>query len=194
MPKLKILVSALFALYTCNVFARGAHPPQPDLATAQDLDLSRYLGKWYEIVRRPISFEADCVGVTAEYSARSDGKINVKNSCRRVTCNGKPSVSQGLATVPDPNNPAKLKVSFFWPFQSDYWVLEIDPEYSYAVVGSPDRQYFWILSRTPSLAESVIESILERFHAVGFDFSQLIRTPSCPEGVSTLENPTDKSP
>jgi apolipoprotein D and lipocalin family protein len=177
--KLTSFFMALILAHSTSLFAMGPQKTSPNLPTTSNVDLGRYLGKWYEIARKPLFFEKDCVGVTAEYSLRSDGKIGVKNSCRKNTCEGKLSVANGVGKVIDAPNNSKLKVSFFWPFKGDYWILELDSEYSYAVVGSPDRKSFWILSRSSTLPESLIQSIKFRFELLGFDFSDLVLTPVC---------------
>lgn len=159
-------------------FALGKNK-YPDLDVVPSLDLNRYAGKWHEIARLPQRFEKNCVGVTAEYQVRKDGKVDVKNTCLRTTCEGKVSVANGLARVVDPLTNAKLKVSFFWPFAGDYWVLELDPNYSYAVVGSPDRKSFWILSRTPTFSDSLKKEILERFQTKGFSLENLETPMQC---------------
>ncbi len=151
--------------------------PEPD--TAQKVNLGRYEGKWYEVARLPQSFEKNCVGVTAEYALRPDGKLSVKNTCRKLTCDGRVSQANGVATVVDHHDNSKLKVSFFWPLEGDYWIFEVDPEYRYAVVGSPDKKSFWILSRTPRLSSSIVQSILARFQLKGFDLSNVIFTEAC---------------
>ncbi len=177
-----ILASTLASLSSQNVFAMGSKRTEP-LDTAQNVDLNRYLGKWYEIARLPRLFEKGCVGVTAEYSLRPDGKIDIKNSCRSYTCNGRIYQANGVAKVVDPQTHSKLAVSFLWPFETDYWILEVDPEYSYAVVGSPDRDSFWILSRSPKLPETLVQSILNHYQTLGFDFSELILTQPCDDST-----------
>jgi apolipoprotein D and lipocalin family protein len=123
------------------------------LQTVAKVDLSRYVGRWYEIARYPNRFEKNCVAdVTADYSLRSDGKITVVNSC--LERDGKLNQSKGTAKVVDPATNAKLKVTFFWPFYGDYWIIGLDPEYRFAVVSEPDRRYLWILSRTPQCSNA----------------------------------------
>ena len=173
------VMSALFLVQSSNLLAMGGQKPMPDLEVVSSVDLNRYIGKWYEIVRLPQNFENGCVGVTAEYQLRTDGKVDVKNTCRRSSCEGKVSIADGSARVVDSKTNAKLKVSFFWPFEGDYWILELDSNYSYAVVGSPDRKSFWILSRTPHFPDSVKQNILTRFQTKGFNLEKLETTQSC---------------
>ncbi len=171
------LMSALILGQSSNLFAMGGQ--RPDLEVVNSVDFNQYVGKWYEIGRLPQSFEKGCVGVTAEYQLRTDNKVNVINTCRKSSCEGRVSTANGLARVVDPKSNAKLKVSFFWPFEGDYWILELDPKYAYAVVGSPDRKSFWILSRNPSLSKSLKEDILARFVSKGFNFETLETTQTC---------------
>ncbi len=146
-----------------------------DTTTVEELDIDRYLGTWYEIARFPHSFEKDLVGVTATYSLRNDGKIKVVNQGFKGSLDGKRSRAVGKAKIPDPDDPARLKVSFFLFFYGDYYVLELDPEYRWAMIGSSSPGYFWILSRTPQLDEQVYESLLDNARRRGYELDQLIR-------------------
>ncbi len=146
------------------------------LDTVSNVDLQRYAGKWYEIASYPAPFQAGCTGTTAEYTPRDDGKIGVLNTCNQDRLDGPVNSIQGTARVADPATNAKLKVSFFWPFEGDYWIIELDEEYQWAVVGEPSRQFLWILSRTPTMDEALYESILSRLPDKGYDPARLQRT------------------
>ncbi len=146
---------------------------QPPLQTVPHVDLPRYVGKWYEVARYPNRFEKDCVSdVTAQYTLLPDGKIEVLNSCRKA--DGKLKSSKGKAKVVDSQTNAKLKVTFFWPFYGDYWIIALDPDYRYAVISEPKRKYLWILSRTPQLAPELRTRAVEAIKAQGLDPSRLI--------------------
>jgi apolipoprotein D and lipocalin family protein len=152
------------------------------LETVQNVDVERYTGLWYEIARLPTSFQEGCVGTTAEYSLRDDGKINVVNTCREDTLDGPVERIEGTARVVDEETNAKLGVTFFWPFEGPYWILELDEDYQWAMVGSPDRDMLWFLSRTPTLDEEIYNQLVESAEAKGFDTSNLIQTPQPPGG------------
>jgi len=141
------------------------------------VDLQRYLGTWYEIAAIPQRFQKGCTASVAEYSLRPDGDIKVLNSCRKGTVDGELSSAEGKAWVVDPATNARLKVSFFWPFSGDYWIIELGQDYEYAVVGHPNRKYLWVLSRTPVLDETLYQGILQRMTALGYDLSTVVRTP-----------------
>ena len=141
------------------------------------VDLARYAGTWYEIARYPNRFQKDCVATTATYTLRPDGRVTVVNRCREKTLDGKFKEAKGIAWVADKSTNAKLKVRFFWPFSGDYWIIDLGPEYEYAVVGHPKRSYLWILSRTPSLDPATYQGILDRIQAQGYDLKPIIRTP-----------------
>jgi apolipoprotein D and lipocalin family protein len=151
------------------------------LETVESLDIERYLGRWYEVARLPNRFQQACAGeVTARYSLREDGKIDVINEC--VKQNGATIVAQGVARVVDPTN-TQLKVRFAPAFLSflplvwgDYWVLDLAPDYSWAVIGEPRRKYLWVLSRQPKLAEQTLQGALERAARQGYDPSTIVRT------------------
>jgi apolipoprotein D and lipocalin family protein len=162
------------------VFVAGANDqkrPRPNPLTVIDpVDLNRYVGRWFEIARYPNRFQKDCTAdTTAEYSLRKDGKIEVLNSCKQS--NQKLKKARGTARVIDKQSNAKLKVTFFWPFSGNYWVIDLDPEYGYAVIGEPDRKYLWILSRTPSLDEQTYSAIIDKIRAAGYDPAKLLKTP-----------------
>ena len=160
-----LLVLLLFPL---SVFGANSLP------VVEKVDLNRYLGKWHEIARLPMFFERNCISdVTAEYSLRPDGKIGVLNQCRQK--DGTLSTASGTARVVDQSTNAKLKVSFFWPFFGDYWILELGPNYEYAMVGEPSRKYLWILSRQPNLDEDTYLKLVTKAKLLGFNTSQLIR-------------------
>ncbi len=143
------------------------------LTTVPSVDLQRYLGKWYEIARYPNRFEKACVSdVTANYSLREDGKVQVVNACRKS--NGELKESKGYAKIVEGSNNAKLRVTFFWPFFGNYWIVDLDSNYRYAVVSEPKREYLWVLSRTPVMDEKQYQAILQRIRELGFDTNRLI--------------------
>src|SRR5664279_658949 len=120
-----LLIFSVFFVFNCT----KTNSQMIDQTTVKALDLNRYLGKWYEIARFPHSFEKNLVGVTATYSLRPDGKIEVVNQGYKNTLNGERSKAVGKAKIPNKLEPGKLKVSFFWIFYADYFVLELDENY-----------------------------------------------------------------
>ncbi len=168
-----IVALALLAGPALATAARaGDHP----LEVVPHVDLRRYLGTWYEIATIPQRFQKGCVGVTAEYTLRADGDIDVVNTCRQDTLDGKVRSVRGKAWVVDRATNAKLRVRFFWPFYGAYWIIELDPEYRWAVVGHPSRDYLWILSRTPRMDGALYDEILRRVTAKGYDTSSILKT------------------
>lgn len=162
------------------LLAGCAHAPSgPPLRTVDRVDLNRYTGRWYEIATIPMSFQKGCVGVTATYTLRPDGDVDVVNTCRKETLDGPERQATAKAWSVDPSN-AKLVVRFFWPFTGDYWILDLDPDYRWAVVGHPDRKYLWILSRTPQMDPATYDAILGRLRAQTYDTSLLVKTPQLP--------------
>ena len=148
----------------------------PPLQTVPQVELQRYLGTWYEIASFPQRFQRGCTGTTASYALRPDGEIDVLNRCRKGSLEGKEDSAQGRARVVDPVTNAKLEVSFFRPFWGDYWIIDLGPDYEYAVVGHPSRDYLWILSRTPTMESAVYQGILQRLTAQGYQVERLNRT------------------
>jgi lipocalin len=176
---LPLLVSSLtaLALFGCAGIPRGLGP----LRLVQDVDIQRYLGRWYEIARFTHRFEKSLVGVTAEYSIRDDGRIQVINSGLRSSLDGQYTDAKGVAWIPDPRRPAALKVSFFWPFAGDYLIFGLDQEgYSWALVGDNSREYLWFLARTPEISDELFQEMQQMARDQGYDLSRLDKVPQKP--------------
>ena len=149
-------------------------------ATVDKVDLSKYTGLWYEIAKIPNSFQKHCAGnTTARYSLNDDGTIKVVNSCRET--DGTTDSSEGLAKVVDKKTNSKLEVSFvsifgihlFW---GDYWIIGLADDYSYAVIGTPDREYGWILSRSRQLPAEKLETAYEILKRNGYNPEDFVST------------------
>jgi apolipoprotein D and lipocalin family protein len=151
--------------------------PQPDQTIEKSFpfELEKYLGTWYEIARFDHSFERDLQGVTATYSLRDDGKIKVLNEGYKNSLNGKYQQAIGKAKLLSPETPRNLKVSFFLFFYAPYNILELDPDYQYALIGSNSDNYLWILSRTPQLENHTYEMLLEKARKRGYNTDKLIK-------------------
>lgn len=151
---------------------------QTPVTSVAAVDLVRYSGTWFEIASFPMFFQRNCLSdVTAQYSTAPDGSISVRNRCR--TKDGFDDAS-GRATVVDGFGNSRLRVSFFWPFKGDYWVIGLDPQYRWAVVGNPNREYLWVLSRTPQLTPEMLENALVSARSQGFDLTRLRYTAHTP--------------
>jgi apolipoprotein D and lipocalin family protein len=170
---MKIVV--LFSVLLVFGLARLDSESKP-LEVVPYVDLDRYIGTWYEIATIPQRFQKDCVAVTATYTLRDDGTISVVNKCRKKTLDGKLKSVSGKAWIVDKKSNAKLKVRFFWPFKGDYWIIELDSAYQFAVVGHPNRNYLWILSRLPQMDETLYQDLLQRIANKGYDISRIKRT------------------
>jgi apolipoprotein D and lipocalin family protein len=165
---------------TSGLFASDDTRP---LTVVPSMEISRYTGKWYEIARLPNRFQNKCEGdVTATYSPLGNGQLKVLNECLQK--NGQTTRAEGKARPASKTGPnSKLEVRFApawlgWLPQvwGDYWIIDLEPEYSYSVVGSPDRKYLWILSRSPQMDDEVYRRIVKRAGELGFDTSRMIRT------------------
>jgi apolipoprotein D and lipocalin family protein len=149
---------------------------KPPLEVVPGVDWNRYQGKWFEIARLPNRFEKECASdVTADYSLKPSGAIEVINTCRKANGELKKSVGSSRPLYKDSSSP-KLKVSFIWPFYGDYWILELDSEDRWALVGEPEREYLWVLSRTPTLDEAIYRKLLASAKAKGFDAGKVVPT------------------
>ena len=154
---------------------------RPPLETVSRVDIDRYAGTWHEVALYPNRFQQACAAdTTATYTPLADGRIGVRNSCRRA--DGSEMSVNGVAEVVDAATNAKLKVSFLpawlrWTGigRGDYWVLYLSPDYRVAIVGEPSREYLWILARTPTLPEAEYEALMPKVRAAGYDPARLRR-------------------
>jgi apolipoprotein D and lipocalin family protein len=144
-----------------------------ELDVMSHVELEKYLGKWYEVAHLPFRFEDGCTDITATYGLNKDGTISVLNECLK---DGKLKQSKGKAKIVDKTTGAKLKVTFFWPFYGDYWIINLGRDYGYSVVGTPNRRYLWILSRTQHMVDAQYNQLVEFARSKGFDVNKLIRT------------------
>ena len=156
------------------------------LRVVPDVDLTRYAGTWYEIARLPNRFQAKCAGeVVAAYELQSDGRIVVTNRCRTTT--GDVTVATGIARRVDGRPASVLEVRFAPAFLSflpavwgDYQIIALGRDYDHAVVGTPDRSYLWVLSRTPRMDAALYRRLLDGAKAQGFDVAKIVETRQQP--------------
>jgi len=171
-----ILAAALIPAAAVGAYIWLNKRRNADLPVAPHVELDRYLGEWYEIARMPVRYEKGCYGTRAIYAKRDDGDIDVLNICHKGSPTGELEIAKGKACVVDTETNARLKVSFFWPFSGDYWILEVGPQYEYALVGTPDRSGMWILSRTPEMDKALSSKLIRRAEELGFNTFKLIFT------------------
>jgi apolipoprotein D and lipocalin family protein len=180
---LKRIILVGCAVFVLAALVKADKKGREPLRVVPSVDLERYAGTWYEIARLPNRFQKKCAGdVAATYTVRSDGGLDVLNRCRKA--DGQLTEAKGRARVADKRGPnSKLKVRFAPAFLSllpfvwgDYQVIDLAPDYTYALVGEPGREYLWVLARTPRLDEEVYARALSRATAEGFDVSRLIKT------------------
>jgi apolipoprotein D and lipocalin family protein len=157
----------------CTLLLTGCLGVPDRAVVVQDFSLERYLGTWYEIARLDHPFERGLSHVQAEYSMREDGGVRVINKGYKDQESAWDS-AEGKAYFVEQPNIGKLKVSFFGPFYGAYNLIELDPNYQYALVVGPDTDYLWILSRTPELNQDVLQRLLAKASALGFATDQLI--------------------
>lgn len=170
------------ALLGQGLLAQAKRPAPPQVVEKVDID--RYTGKWYEIAAIPMYFERKCVAnTTAEYTRLASGEVSVFNSCEKADGKRQSSVGQGRVT--DPQTNAKLEVSFFnlplfgWQYwvSGDYWIIDLAPDYSTAIVGHPTRKYGWILARTPQLPLETLASLSQKLSQQGYNPCDFITMP-----------------
>lgn len=187
-----MIIRAAFAvLLACNLAAPAADAQDragdaPPVQVVDSVDLDRYMGLWYELARLPNEYQEECVSdVRATYVLGEEGEVDVLNQCR--TAEGLQD-ARGVARVVDEATRAKLEVRFapgavsFLPWVwGDYWIIGLADDYSWATVGSPDRETLWILSRTPELGEAEYAAAVRAAERNGFDVDRLVRTKQSPK-------------
>jgi apolipoprotein D and lipocalin family protein len=179
---MRLLLS--FSLFVLSAIGTTARAADLALDVVPAIELPRYAGTWYEIARLPNRFQKQCLGdVSAEYTLLDDGTIRVVNRCRNER--GEIEAATGrarLASADGPNTKLKVRfapaiLSFLPQVWGDYWIIDLAPDYSYAVIGEPSRKYLWVLSRTTTLPDETLERVLENTRQQGYDLTGLIRTP-----------------
>ena len=150
------------------------------LEVVSSIDLKKFQGTWYEIAHNPWFPEKGCFYMIANYKLTKENNIKVTNICRKNGMDGQISKVSGIAWLVDPKIKAKWEVQFIWPFTLDYWVIELEENYNYAVIGEPDRENLWILSRKPIMEKELLSRIIKNTKSKGYDLSNLILTPQDP--------------
>lgn len=146
---------------------------QEPLRSVATVDLQRYLGKWYEIYRLPNRFEGDdCLTVTADYGLLQNNQISVLNTCIRAD---KLQQAHGKAKIVEGSGNAQLKVTFFWPFYGDYWVVDVASDYSWSIVSEPAGRYLWVLARNKTIPKELEDQLLKKVESLGYKRSDLIK-------------------
>lgn len=180
----RTLTQAVALALLISPVARAQQGPLGDVQTVPAVDLNRYMGRWHEVARLPNRFQKACDRqTTADYELLLDGAIRVVNTCVRADASS--MTAEGRARLADPKGPtSRLKVRFAPAFLSfipmvwgNYWVLDLAPDYSVALVGDPGREYLWILSRTPQLDDATYQRVVAVAAAQGFDVAKLIKAP-----------------
>ena len=170
----------MMTLITCavSVIAGCVCPPPGKDAdqTVESVNLAQYMGRWYAIASLPAWFQKNCCCVTAEYAMQKD-YVGVINACRKGSPDGPLKFSTAKAFVVPGKGNSRLKVQFFWPFKGDYWIIALDDDYRYAMVGHPRRKYLWILSRKPYMKEETYAMLVEMAREKGYNVDRLRRIP-----------------
>ena len=166
MKKVFIIIISLLPFSCSKTYA--------PLDAVKNVDLNKYIGTWYEIARFPHSFEKGLKCVTATYSFKENGKVKVINKGHKEKYPEKINKAEGIAWVPNKNEPGKLKVSFFWPFSGKYWIIKLDEkDYQYALIGEPSRKYLWVLSRNKTIYDKIFTDLVGTAKKNGFDINKL---------------------
>lgn len=178
---LRLFAVSIIVATAIALVSNGSVAKSPPPETVSFVDLERYLGTWYEIAVIPNRFQKHCYGNTmAIYEHADQQRIKVINRC--LESDGQIDRAEGVARIVDPATNAKLEVSFVslfgWQlFWGDYWVLDLAPDYSYVIVGTPDYRYGWLLSRTPVVSKELRNNLDERLRSLGYDPAAFVDTP-----------------
>jgi lipocalin len=173
LKKISEMKKNALTLFAMMIFSSAQSEKIPSVVSK--VDLNRYMGMWYEIARLPNFFERKLKCASATYTLRDDGRITVLNKGYYLADPKKSTSSKGVAWIPDKKSPAKLKVQFFWPFSGDYWIMELDKEYRYVLVGDPSLKYLWILAREKRMDEKTYNMLLGKAVENGYDVKTIIR-------------------
>ncbi len=155
----------------------GCAPSRPPIKTVAHVDLQRYQGTWYVIANIPYWLENGKVATADRYSMRPDGRMDNIYVFRRGDFAAKEEEWKGVGWVYDTKTNAEWRVRFLWPFSAIYLVMDLDPDYQWAVIGHPSRDYFWILARKRQMAPTVYDGILARAALQGYDTSRVAKVP-----------------
>lgn len=176
------MLNTLLRICILGLTCMGLHAtalPNAPLTPIAALDVPRYMGTWYEIAKYPNWFQKKCASSTsATYSLQTDGQVQVLNRCK--TASGEWSEALGMARQIGRANSPRLQVRFapawlsFIPMVwGNYWIIDLDPQYQWVVISEPNREYLWILSRTPELPAATYQSLLNTLAAKGFDLQRI---------------------
>jgi len=174
------------AVVAFTVLLAGCAGTTQGLPTESGVDLNQYAGVWYEQARLPNSFQKECAGeVKATYVLNADNTLGVTNQCVKADGSRKTAKAVGrLASSADPQDPAKLEVRFAPGWTSwlpmvwgDYWIMKLEDNYQYSLVGTPDRKYLWVLSRAPKADQAKVKELLDYAESQGFAVDEVIHTP-----------------
>ena len=166
-------IIATTALAGIGIAALALAARNEALETVDNVELEKYMGKWYEIASFPQCAEKGCTGTTTEYSLRDDGEIIIKNSC---LMDGKLKITEVKASIANKKTNARLDVQFSWPFSGKHWIIALAADYSYAAVGHPNRKYLVILGRKPVMDSMTYNHLVLVAAGKGFDIRKLVKT------------------
>ncbi|MDR9452947.1 MAG: lipocalin family protein [Wenzhouxiangella sp.] len=170
--------AAVLVLSGCALLA-----PKEPLPTVESVDLDRYMGQWYVIANIPYFGERGNVAGRAIYRQRDDGRMDDIYIYKKGDFDAPDERLEGVAWVVDDNTRAEWKVRFYWPLSFGYYIVGLDEDYQWSMVGHPTRNYAWIMAREPTMDEALYARLLARFEALGYDASELQKVPQLPEQV-----------
>ena len=176
------LIFSIIGLTGCLTSCFELPPVQRDssipLRSVENFELDRYLGLWFNISNYDVSFQRGCQNTTAEYNLMSNGRVEVINSCRKGGPGSDFEIAEGVARIRNPERPSELQVRFsrLQRWMDNYWVILLDEDYQWAVVGEPSGRFLWVISRTPELDEELYADILEEIEALGYPTQTLEKT------------------
>jgi apolipoprotein D and lipocalin family protein len=176
MKRVKGLLITLCAVLGLRAEASGSDP-RPPLKVVDHVDVPRFMGSWHVIANIDNIFERKAYGSVETYTLREDGRIDVLFEFRKGSFDGPLKRMRQVAWVPDPAKSGEWRVQLLWPLRFPYLIIDLAPDYSWTVIGYPNRDLIWVMARTPTLPEATLKDILERAKAQGYDLSKIQRVP-----------------
>jgi apolipoprotein D and lipocalin family protein len=169
MIKFLFVLSILIILTSCSMGGK--------MQTVKHVELERFMGSWYVIGIIPNLIEKNAVNGIESYSLNEDNSIAIEYKFHKKSPQGKLKVMHPKAWVYDTNSNAEWRVQFIWPIKFPYLIIDLAEDYSYTVIGVPNKKYVWIMSRAPEMPEPVYAEILRKLETIGYDIKKIKRMP-----------------
>ncbi|MGJ8649230.1 MAG: lipocalin family protein [Opitutaceae bacterium] len=177
MKKLTFKILGIFAIVTCMSLLNGCASSKAPLPMAKDVDIDRFMGRWYVVGYTPILVDKAAHNAIEHYRLDDAKKIQTTYQFRDGGFDGELKTHTPVGWVHDEANNAEWRMQFIWPFRSDYIILYVDAEYTRTIIAHPNRKYAWIMQREPEISDADYEAMLQKLEVVGYDRSVILQLP-----------------